>query len=192
MAPERLKFLRIVSANILELATNSNGCRVLQKCLLKLPTVYIQPVLDAIHAHAGSLMRDQYGVCGCPSSIHPPLAYGNKQNYVIQFILQNGADNDRARIISQLQGLVVKLATNQYASHVCEKAIIFSNAQTRHLLIGEILTPTDGDHPIVIMMKDDFASEPFPLSTDWRFTFLMPHRLCPADGIDEVRRATMC
>jgi len=79
-------------------------------------------------------------------------------------MLQNGTDDDRIRIISRVRGSMVKLATNQYASHVCEKAIIFADAQTRHLLIGEILTPTDGDHPIAIMMKDDFASEPFPLS----------------------------
>lgn len=62
VSPERLTFLRIIYANVPELAENSNGCRVLQKCLMSLPHAYRQPLLDAIDWHSDGLMRDQYGV----------------------------------------------------------------------------------------------------------------------------------
>lgn len=62
VAPERLTFLRIISLNIPDLAASSTGCRVLQRCLSKLPKAQVRPVLDAIDQHCDILMRDQYGV----------------------------------------------------------------------------------------------------------------------------------
>jgi pumilio RNA-binding family len=74
-------------------------------------------------------------------------------------MLQHGDDDDKARVLAKIRGSVVKLAKNQYASHVCEQAIANSEPQNRSLLIGEILTNTEDGHPIPIMMQDDFASE---------------------------------
>ena len=62
VAPERLTFLRIISANIPDLAASNTGCRVLQRCLSRIPKAQLTPVLDAIDRHCINLMRDQYGV----------------------------------------------------------------------------------------------------------------------------------
>jgi pumilio RNA-binding family len=84
---------------------------------------------------------------------------------VIQFILQHGDDDDKARVLAKVRGSVVELSKNQYASHVCEKAMTHSGAQNRSLLIGEILTDTGDGHPIPSMMQGDFASEPSSATT---------------------------
>lgn len=83
---------------------------------------------------------------------------------MIQFILQHGDDDAKDKVLAKLRGSVVKFAKNQYASHVCEKAITHSGAQNRSLLIDEILTDTEDGHPIRSMMQDDFASEPSSVS----------------------------
>ncbi|KAF9532999.1 armadillo-type protein [Crepidotus variabilis] len=140
MLPERLTFLQFISNNICEVATNSNGCRVLQKCLMKLSNQHSRPLLDAIHRQANTLMRDQYG------------------NYVMQFILQHGQEQDRALAIGRVRGSLVRLSKNQYASHVCEKAIVHSAPEVRHILLEELANPRPGENPILVMIKDDYAN----------------------------------
>lgn len=77
---------------------------------------------------------------------------------MIQYILQHGQDHEKARVLARIQGSLVELAKNQYSSHVCEKAIVYSTAETRRRLIDEILSTRDGEHSISVMIKDDFAS----------------------------------
>jgi len=109
-------------------------------------------------------------------------------------MLEHGDDEDKVRILAKIRGSVVKLAKNQYASHVCEQAITNSEPQNRSLLIGEILTNTEDGHPIQIMMQDDFASElSGVLLLALGETLNHYYRLCFAAGIDNVgRTATGC
>jgi len=82
------------------------------------------------------------------------------KNYVIQFILQEGKEQDRARVISQIRGSLIKLAQHKYASNVCEKALICADSTSRRQLVEEIMdAPTEGENPILIMVKDQYASK---------------------------------
>jgi len=108
-------------------------------------------------------------------------------------MLEHGDDGDKARILAKIRGSVVKLAQNQYASHVCEQAITNSEPQNRSLLIDEILTNTEDGHPIPIMMQDDFASELSSIQLLVLGETLNHYRLCFAAGIGNVgRTATGC
>ena len=81
------------------------------------------------------------------------------QNYVVQFVLENGPAQDRSLIIAKLRGQMLQMAKHKFASNVCEKALVTADSENRRLLIEEIMTPkADGVSPIVTMMKDQYAS----------------------------------
>jgi pumilio RNA-binding family len=62
-------------------------------------------------------------------------------------------------MISKLRGQMLNMSRHKFASNVCEKALVTADAESRRLLIEEIMSPKqDGVSPIVTMMKDQFAS----------------------------------
>lgn len=62
-------------------------------------------------------------------------------------------------MISKLKGQMLAMSKHKFASNVCEKALVMASPDDRRALIQEIMTPNlDGMSPIVIMMKDQFAS----------------------------------
>ncbi|KAL0071395.1 mRNA binding protein puf3 [Marasmius tenuissimus] len=81
------------------------------------------------------------------------------QNYVIQFIIEHGKPQDRALVISKLRGHLLELARHKFASNVCEKALVSSDAETRRTLVDEFLVPkTEGAAPVPALMKDQFGN----------------------------------
>ena len=63
-------------------------------------------------------------------------------------------------IIAKLTGQMNNMAKHKFASNVCEKALVTADAESRRLLIDEIMTPKqDGLSPIMGLMKDSFGSE---------------------------------
>jgi pumilio RNA-binding family len=79
---------------------------------------------------------------------------------VIQSIIQQGRPQDKSPVISKICGNLIQLAQHKSASIVCEKALICADADTRRLLINEIMTPQlDGQSPVLIMVKDLYASK---------------------------------
>ena len=84
---------------------------------------------------------------------------------MIQFIIQQGRPQDKSRVISKICGSLIQLAQHKFASNVCEKALICADADTRRLLINEIMTlQLDGKSAILTMVKDQYASESIMLS----------------------------
>ena len=62
-------------------------------------------------------------------------------------------------IIAKLTGQMNNMAKHKFASNVCEKALVTADAESRRLLIDEIMTPKqDGISPIMGLMKDSFGS----------------------------------
>lgn len=79
---------------------------------------------------------------------------------MVQFVLEHGTPHDRTLIVNKLRGQMLNMARHKFASNVCEKALVTSDAESRRVLIDEIMCPKqDGVSPIVTMMKDQFASE---------------------------------
>ncbi|KZO95288.1 ARM repeat-containing protein [Calocera viscosa TUFC12733] len=141
VSPDRLTFVEAFKGNVLELSTHAYGCRVLQRCLEHLTEEQTRPLLDELHDYTASLMQDQFG------------------NYVIQFVLEHGQPEDRARVIGKLRGQMLNMAKHKFASNVCEKALVTADSDSRRLLIDELMTPkSDGISPVQLMMKDQFAN----------------------------------
>ena len=81
------------------------------------------------------------------------------QNYVIQFVLENGLEQDRLGIIAQLRGRMLQMSRHKFASNVCEKALITADPDSRRQMIEEIMRQRqDGSSPVVTMMKDQYGS----------------------------------
>lgn len=81
------------------------------------------------------------------------------QNYVIQYILEHGKPHDKVLVVSKIRGQILHMARHKFASNVCEKALIFTDPDSRRALIDEIMAPRpDGVTPIIAMMKDQYAS----------------------------------
>ncbi|KAJ7097908.1 ARM repeat-containing protein [Mycena belliarum] len=144
VSPDRLGFVSLFTGHVLELASHTYGCRVLQRCLQHLPDVQTRPLLDELlRSYAVDLMQDQFG------------------NYVIQFILEHGRPEDKALVVAQLHNRLLYMARHKFASNVCEKALAFADADARRLLIEELMAPAskpDGITPIASMMKDQYGN----------------------------------
>ncbi|ELU45040.1 PUM1 protein [Rhizoctonia solani AG-1 IA] len=142
VSPDLLGFVSVFQGNVYDLATHPYGCRVLQRCFEYLHESQTRPLIDELHKYTTQLMQDQFG------------------NYVIQFVLEHGAAADRDWILHKLRGQMVQMARHKFASNVCEKALVTADSESRRLLIDEIMTPRmDTVNPIVLMMKDSFASD---------------------------------
>jgi hypothetical protein len=81
------------------------------------------------------------------------------QNYVVQFVLENGQEQDRLGVIAQLRGRMLQMSRHKFASNVCEKALVTANPDSRRQMIEEMMRMRqDGSSPVVSMMKDQYAS----------------------------------
>ncbi|KAF8597034.1 ARM repeat-containing protein, partial [Ceratobasidium sp. AG-I] len=141
VTPDLLGFVTAFQGNVYDLATHPYGCRVLQRCFEYLHEPQTRPLIDELHKYTMQLMQDQFG------------------DYVIQFVLEQGAPADWEWILHKLRGQMVQMAKHKFASNVCEKALVMADSESRRLLIEEIMTPRpDTVNTIVLMMKDSFAN----------------------------------
>lgn len=106
-------------------------------------------------------MQDQYGVGDLSffAYFDPFILMILRQNYVVQFILENGTESDRTLVIERLVGRMVQMSKHKFASNVCEKALTVANSHQLKQLVEEIMLPrSDGMNPIITMIKDQYAS----------------------------------
>ena len=73
-----------------------------------------------IHRKSDILIADQYG------------------NYVIQHILEHGANPDRQRVLTSVKGRIVQLSQHKFASNVIEKCVTSSSREDRVIIINEV------------------------------------------------------
>jgi pumilio RNA-binding family len=160
VSPDKLGFVDTFRGSVYELSTHPYGCRVLQRCFEHLPEDKTRPLLDELHKYTANLMQDQFGVCALVPSFLTSHTNVRPQNYVVQFVLEHGSPHDRDQVVERLRGQMLNMARHKFASNVCEKALMTASPATRAKLIDEILTPkADGVSPVVLMMKDQYASE---------------------------------
>ncbi|KAL0957248.1 hypothetical protein HGRIS_001062 [Hohenbuehelia grisea] len=140
VSSERPLFLSAFCAASLDLATDQSGCNVLQSYLNHLPESLTRPLIHRLLKHAVVLMRHRFG------------------NYVIQFVLEHGKPQDRSLVCAKIQGQIMTMAQDEFASHVCKKALVCADANTRWLLIQQLFSPKDNNvSPILQLMKHEFG-----------------------------------
>ena len=62
LAEDKLSFVTAFQGKVLGLARDAYGCRVLQRCLERLPLSCTRPLIDEVLRYARELMVDQFGV----------------------------------------------------------------------------------------------------------------------------------
>ncbi|KAG0749149.1 hypothetical protein G6F57_006009 [Rhizopus arrhizus] len=126
---------------VYHLSTHPYGCRVIQRVLEYCTGEQKNPLLKELDDFIESLIKDQYG------------------NYVIQHILERGEPRDKANIIKKILGRVLSFSKHKFASNVVEKCVDNGSKEQRQDFIDEVVKyPTDGECPLVLMMKDQYAN----------------------------------
>ena len=57
---------------------------------------------------------------------------------MIQHILENGDQHDRARVLQSVKGRIVQLSQHKFASNVIEKCVTSSTREERAQIISEV------------------------------------------------------
>jgi pumilio RNA-binding family len=137
---EKIQFIiTAFKGQVASLSTHPYGCRVIQR-VLEHCSDDLQCIVDEILESAYVLVQDQYG------------------NYVTQHVLERGKPHERSQIISKLAGKIVQMSEHKYASNVVEKCLEHGDAAERELLIEEILSQSEENDNLLVMMKDQFAN----------------------------------
>ncbi|KAK7689285.1 hypothetical protein QCA50_007076 [Cerrena zonata] len=134
---ERLSFVEAFKGLVHELAIDRFGCIVLQEYLASIPQEDTRTLVDEMLIHTRDLMSDPHG------------------NFIVQYILEYGQPYQKRLIAIELQGNMLFLAQQKFASRVCEKALITSTAEMRSALIDEIVIPKCKDTDVITTMICD-------------------------------------
>ncbi|KAK7020817.1 ARM repeat-containing protein [Favolaschia claudopus] len=116
LAPEALSFASIFTTEALRLASHPFGSRVLQCCFENLPNRQRSPLIEEVlnRGHLRELFLTQFG------------------------ILEEGYPEEEC-VVAQLRGRFLIMAKHKFASHICEKALLYYNSDASRALIDEIL-----------------------------------------------------
>jgi len=114
-----------VANNCLDLATHRHGCCVMQRCIDHASPAQKNQLVKQVTSNALLLVQNAYG------------------NYVVQYVLELGDPNYTLDIIKQLQCHVGELSTQKFSSNVVEKCLQKGNAETRSLLIDELISDSE-------------------------------------------------
>ncbi|TIC75993.1 ARM repeat-containing protein [Wallemia mellicola] len=141
--PDKLgNFPEVFANNAKELATHPYGCRVLQRSFEHIGQARSRELIEQLHESVDNLVVDMFG------------------NYVVQYLLEFGTDEDRSRIVVKINQRFFELARHKFASNVCEKALIKANEKDKEMLIYRLIDRSDeaSVDGIPSLMKDQFGN----------------------------------
>lgn len=156
---------------------NQNGNHVIQKLIEKSPDFLIGEILAPVQHRIADLSKHIYGcrviqkllkycqdrkllagiIMQISSSIRS-LCFNEFGNYVVQFLLQNGAPRDTVNVIRRLHKFILALSTNKYGSNVAEKCFTTGNEAQREAFINIVLDGTNGTAPFFDMVKNEYGN----------------------------------
>ncbi|KAL8159870.1 hypothetical protein V2J09_001407 [Rumex salicifolius] len=156
-----------LDGSVLKCIRDQNGNHVIQKCIECVPEDKIQNIISSFFGQVVSLSTHPYGC----RVIQRVLEHSNKQetqkrimveimqsigtlaqdqygNYVIQHVIKHGKPEERSAIINQLEGQVVHMSQQKFASndmmkdpfgnYVVQKVLDTCDEQTRELILSRI------------------------------------------------------
>eukprot|EP01059_Diplonema_ambulator_P028893 TRINITY_DN47916_c0_g1_i1.p1 TRINITY_DN47916_c0_g1~~TRINITY_DN47916_c0_g1_i1.p1 ORF type:complete len:509 (+),score=160.54 TRINITY_DN47916_c0_g1_i1:54-1529(+) len=133
--------MRAFFGKVLEVATHSYGCRVVQRVLEKCrETNEIMKILEEILQHVQALSMDQYG------------------NYVVQHVVKHGHPQYQYALSSKLAPVFGTVTSHKFASNVIEK-MIEHVPSSRQDLIHELSKPCIADRSVSALAA--CAMDPF-------------------------------
>ena len=128
--------IHAVTANTKDVSMHRHGCCVVQRCLDATDATANIPedqkeqsakdrakLVCEIAANAFVLMQNAYG------------------NYVIQYLVEHGTDNDRDLVMRFVVGNTAELAQQKYSSNVVEKCLAKASPEICDQMMAEIADP---------------------------------------------------
>lgn len=127
--------------NLQQLAVHNYGCRVIQRLLRHYRGPMLPRILQELHSYSSTLITDQFG------------------NYVTQHMIEEGAPEDRARMIEAVRQNLVSYAKQKFASNVVEKCITCGNAdQRKGMMLQLCARDSQGGTSLTFMIKDNYGN----------------------------------
>ncbi|KAA8895705.1 armadillo-type protein [Sphaerosporella brunnea] len=134
-----------VGENCIPVGTHRHGCCVLQRCIDHASGLQKIQLIQRITNHSLELVQDAFG------------------NYVVQYILDLGEPTLSEPVILKFRGMICDLAKQKFSSNVIEKCIRVAEADTKKLLIEEMIS----SGRIEDMLRDCYANYVIQTSIDY-------------------------
>lgn len=173
--------------HVLKCVRDQNGNHVIQKAIERVPSQYVQFIINAFRGQVNRLAAHPYGcrviqrmlehceevdrasilaeLHACTANLIPDQ-FGN---YVIQHVIENGDEKDRSRMVQIVMSQLLAYSKHKFASNVVEKSIEFGEESQRHHIISTLTSPNDrGDSPLLGLMRDQYGNyviRKYPLPT---------------------------
>ncbi|KNA13930.1 hypothetical protein SOVF_112030 [Spinacia oleracea] len=174
---QKVELMKELDGNVMRCVHDQNGNHVIQKCIESVPTEKLKFIVSSFTGQVATLSCHPYGcrviqrVLEHCSDLEisqwivdeildstSALAHDPYGNYVTQHVMEMGKPYQRSQIIHKLTGRFVQLSQHKFASNVVEKCIIYGNDSERDLIIEEIITQSDNNESLLMMMKDQYAN----------------------------------
>jgi mRNA-binding protein PUF3 len=166
--------------NVILCVKDQNGNHVIQKAIERVPSEYIQFIIEAFKGKVKDLSLHQYGC----RVIQRLLEHGEEPtkrfilqelydlgpgllelidhqygNYVIQHILLYGTPEDRAHVIAMVRDHLFDLSSHKFSSNVVEHCLINANdAQRRDIMLKTFEKSPQGENGLLTLVKDQFGN----------------------------------
>lgn len=163
--------------HVLKCVRDQNGNHVIQKAIERVPSQYVQFIINAFKGQVNRLAAHPYGcrviqrmlehceeedresilaeLHACTTSLIPDQ-FGN---YVIQHVIENGEEKDRSSMIEVVISQLLVYSKHKFASNVVEKSIEFGEEGQRQQIIHMLTFPNDkGESQLLGLMRDQYGN----------------------------------
>lgn len=141
--PKRVpEIVDIIQSEVVTLAVDNCGCRVVQKLFDNYDLDTLSPLVDKVLGEAVELATNQYG------------------NYVIQYILTSPKKDYSSFLRQAFTGHFYEFSIHKFASNVIEKCIRNASPSQREDIFEEIIGGPDefNEERIITMVEDQFGN----------------------------------
>lgn len=163
--------------HVLKCVRDQNGNHVIQKAIERVPSQYVQFIINAFKGQVSRLAAHPYGcrviqrmlehceeddresILGELHACTPNLIPDQFGNYVIQHVIENGEEKDRSRMIIVVVSQLLMFSKHKFASNVVEKSIEFGEESQRRHIINTLTLPNErGESPLLGLMRDQYGN----------------------------------
>ncbi|KAK5149370.1 hypothetical protein LTR04_007141 [Oleoguttula sp. CCFEE 6159] len=172
-APQMIEMIIDALRNeVVQLIQDLNGNHVIQKCLNHLTSEDAQSIFDAVGIHCVAVGTHRHGCCVLQRCIDHASGHQKAYlvaqitnnafalvqdpfgNYVVQYILDLGEPAFSKPLCLSFCGNIAVLSKQKFSSNVIEKCIRTADADTRRLMIEEMINPAELEK----LLRDSFAN----------------------------------
>ena len=177
LTDQQASMVKELESHVLKCVRDQNGNHVIQKAIERVPSQYVQFIINSFKGQVNRLAAHPYGcrviqrmlehceeedresilgeLHACTATLIPDQ-FGN---YVIQHVIENGEEKDRCRMITIVISQLLMYSKHKFASNVVEKSIEFGEESQRRHIITTLTSANDkGESPLLGLMRDQYGN----------------------------------